>query len=220
MTTTITVELQGPGVWTYNDSGTSLAIGALTTAVTNAFVLPTPLSAGDAGNRETNAVVGVVQQQVNIVGKLTAIESAINSLSITLKTTNSIIGQAVSLQAISTAEQIKNNKFTQTATNAALTRSKLPPVVVQPTDVQTAVSESITSAGTVQAQAVATGFVTNTIAQAGQFMLQVSGIEAAFEAGSGFIGQKIKEGFKNIGIDPTANKAKTEQAVIEATCRR
>ena len=215
--------MPGPGTWTYDDTGTSLAIASLTTAVVNAQgsnSVPVPKSQADALNRLANGIVGTGQQQVNMISKLTAVESAINSLSITLKTTNSILGQGVALQAISIAEQIKNNKFTQTATNAALTRSNLPPVVVQPTDVQTAVSESITSAGTVQAQAAATGFVSSTIAQAGTFMVQVSGVEAAFEAGSGYISGKIKEGFKAIGIDPTTKKSQAEQAVTEATCKR
>ena len=213
--------MPGPGTWTYDDTGTSFAINGLTTAFTNAFgPAAVPLSAGDAENRLTNAVVGTGQQQVNIVSKLTAIEAAINSLSITLKTTNAILGQGVAVQTISAAEQIKNNKFTQTATNAALTRSKLPAVEVKPADAQQAVTESITSAGTVSAQAAATGFVTNTIAQAGTFMVQVSGVEAAFEAGSGYIGGKIKEGFKAIGLDPTTKKSQAEQKVTEATCKR
>jgi len=221
MTTTITVALEGPGTFAYNDSGTSLAITALKNAVVAAQG-PTyaPLSQADALNRLTNALVSTGGQQVNALGKFTSIEAAINNLSITLKTTNSILGQGVALQAISIAEQIKNNKFTQTATNAALTRSKLPPVVVQPTDVQTAVAESITSAGTVQAQAAATGFVSSTIAQAGTFMVQVSGIEAAFEASSGYISGKIKEGFKAIGIDPAAQKAAAEQKANEALSKR
>jgi len=223
MTTLITVSMPGPGTWTYNDTGTSAAIGLLTTAVQNAqgsTGAAVPLSQADALNRLTNALVSTGGQQVNALGKFTSIEAAINNLSITLKTTNSILGQGVALQAISIAEQIKNNKFTQTATNAALTRSKLPPVVVQPTDVQTAVSESITSAGTVQAQAAATGFVSSSIAQAGTFMVQVSGVEAAFETATGFVSGKIKEGFKAIGIDPAAQKAAAEQKANEALCKR
>ena len=215
--------MPGPGTWTYDDTGTSLAIASLTQAVVTSqgsTSTPVPKSQADALNRLANAIVGTGTQQVNTIGKLTSLESAVNSLSITLKTTNSILGQGVALQAISIAEQIKNNKFTQTATNAALTRSNLPPVVVQPTDVQTAVSESITSAGTVQAQAAATGFVSSSIAQAGTFMVQVSGVETAFEAASGYVGGKIKEGFKAIGIDPAAQKAAAEQKANEALNKR
>jgi hypothetical protein len=221
MTTTITVALEGPGTFAYNDSGTSLAITALKNAVVAAQG-PTyaPLSQADALNRLTNALVSTGGQQVNALGKFTSIEAAINNLSITLKTTNSILGQAVAVQTLAVAEQIKNNKFTQTATNAALTRSKLPPVVVQPADAQQAITETITSAGTVSAQAAASGFVTNTIAQAGTFMVQVSGIETAFETATGFVGGKIKEGFKQFGIDPVGQKAAAEQKATEALCKR
>lgn len=215
--------MSGPGNWTYDDTGTSLAIASLTQAVVQSqgsTSTPVPKSQADALNRIANAIVGTGNQQVNVLGKLTSIESAINSLAITLKTTNTILAQGVAVQTITAAEQIKNNKFTQTATNAALTRSKLPPVEVKPADAQQAIAESITSAGTVSAQAAATGFVTNTIAQAGTFMVQVSGVEAAFEAGSGYISGKIKEGFKAIGIDPAAQKAAAEQKANEALNKR
>lgn len=221
MTTTITVALEGPGTFAYNDSGTSLAITALKEAVIAAQG-PTyaPLSQADALNRLTNALVSTGGQQVNALGKFTSIEAAINNLSITLKTTNAILGQAVAVQTLAVAEQIKNNKFTQTATNAALTRSKLPPVVVQPADAQTAVTEAITSAGTVSAQAAASGFVTNTIAQAGTFMVQVSGIETAFNNVTGFVGGKIKEAFNVKSQDPTVIQAEAAQKQNEALCKR
>jgi hypothetical protein len=223
MTTLVSVTMSGPGTWTYDDTATAVAIGYVETAINNSTGVLSKEIVGTAGNslnRIANAIVGTGNQQVNVIGKLTSIESAINSLSITLKTTNSILGQAVAVQTLAVAEQIKNNKFTQTATNAALTRSKLPPVVVQPADAQQAIAESITSAGTVSAQAAATGFVTNTIAQAGTFMVQVSGIEAAFETGSNFVGGKIKEGFKAIGLSPVDKKAAAEQKETEALCKR
>jgi hypothetical protein len=223
MTTLITVTMPGPGTWTYNDTGTSAAIGLLTTAVNNSVGVLSKTqvgSAGDALQRLANALVSTGGQQVNALGKFTSIEAAINNLSVTLKTTNAILGQALAVQTLAAAEQIKNNKFTQTATNAALTRSKLPPVVVQPADAQTAVTEAISSAGTVSAQAAASGFITNSIAQAGTFMVQVSGIETAFETATGFASQKIKEGFKAVGIDVAAQKAAAEQKANMAENKR
>lgn len=88
-----------------------------------------------------------------------------------LAATISTIGSSANaLQQISIAQQNKKAQFEKAATQAALKRSGLPEVEVPQTDINQAIQDSVTDAGTVALQANVNGFVQSQITNAATFV--------------------------------------------------
>jgi len=68
--------------------------------------------------------------------------------------------------SVQIAQNSKKTAFEQAATQAALERSNLPPVVVQQADIQNTIETAVNDATIVSAQTKATGFVTGQIDEA------------------------------------------------------
>jgi len=76
------------------------------------------------------------------------------------------LAQLNASQAVQIAQNSKKTAFEQAATQAALERSNLPPVIVPQPDVQNTIESAVNDATIVSAQTKATGFVTTQIDEA------------------------------------------------------
>ena len=119
-----------------------------------------------SGWLEANAINGA-----NSSNELAGIHATFSGDLTKLAATISTIGSSANaLQQISIAQQNKKAEFEKAATQAALKRSGLPEVEVPQTDINQAIQDSVTDAGTVALQANVNGFVQSQITNAATFV--------------------------------------------------
>jgi hypothetical protein len=92
--------------------------------------------------------------------------AALGSIAKQLAGLSSTLAAGVATNQIIAADQIKKNAFDKQATQAALKRNKLPEVTVTPQGFLQNIQTSVQDAGSIAAQASATGFVTSTASSA------------------------------------------------------
>jgi hypothetical protein len=76
------------------------------------------------------------------------------------------LNQQLTTQQFMAADQIKNNKFQQMATNASLERAKLPTIEVKPDDMKTAIVTGFNDISVIKAQATVIDYASNAITSA------------------------------------------------------
>ena len=92
--------------------------------------------------------------------------AALGTIAKQLAGLSSTLAAGVATNQIIAADQIKKNAFDKEATQAALARNKLPAVTVTPVSFLQTVQTTLQDAGSIAAQATATGFVTSTATSA------------------------------------------------------
>jgi hypothetical protein len=104
-------------------------------------------------------MASTMKTQSEIAAKLTGIQVALAQVS-------SQMAASVTTSQVHLAETIKNNKFQQQTTNAALVRSGIEPTVVTPASLPATIKETIDSVGPVKAAMAAAGLVEQSIGSA------------------------------------------------------
>lgn len=92
--------------------------------------------------------------------------AALGTIAKQLAGLSSTLAAGVATNQIIAADQIKKNAFDKEATQAALTRNKLPAVTVTSQNFLTTIQTTVQDASSIAAQASTTGFVTSTAASA------------------------------------------------------
>jgi hypothetical protein len=94
------------------------------------------------------------------VGKVAASVESITTAAANIQYT---MAQQLTTQQLAVSNQVKNNKFQQLTTNAALVRAELPPTEVKPDDMKTAVVNGFQDISLIKAQTIVTSYVSDTI---------------------------------------------------------
>jgi hypothetical protein len=113
----------------------------------------------DATSDMAAMLASISGKQKDLEGSLTAIRGAISNVS-------AGVHAGVTTHQIAVTDQINNNKFNQTTTNAALKRSDLPPTVVTTGDLLTTTKETITNVTQFKGQIYAANLVEEQIRKA------------------------------------------------------
>ena len=142
------------------------AVNALTAALDTTMLGATASTVPGtiAASAAALAGVGIADNKLHIDDskKLANLLSALEKISGQLGGISSTVASGVATNQIIAADQIKKNAFDKEATQAALTRNKLPTVTVTPASFLESVRSSVADASAIAAQASATGFVTST----------------------------------------------------------
>jgi len=122
---------------------------------------------GFTGHLKTSASSLVALEKTANVQATSTVAGA-DQISATL---NSVMSTSNALQQIFIAQQNKKAEFEKAATQSALKRSGLPEVEVPQTDINTAIEQSVTDAGTIALQANVNGFVQTQISSGAAFVV-------------------------------------------------
>jgi hypothetical protein len=123
----------------------------------------TPISVlaaqGAALNHMSSMMASMMKTQSEMATKLTGVQVGLAQVS-------SQVAAGVTTSQIHLAETIKNNKFQQQTTNAALERSGIEPTVVTPASLTATITDTINTVGPVKAAMAATNLVEQGIGSA------------------------------------------------------
>jgi hypothetical protein len=169
----ITVSIPFPGGTATMADSTAIAIAAAETA----RALHTESLWGKAGLLIPGSPIAMMQvqaQSLNDMATLIAsisdqqreMTEAISSIRTSLAGVSSHMAAGVTTQQIILTEQIKNNKFTQQTTNAALERAELPPTKVLPADLAESTVSVVKDLTMVKGQIFVSGAVEDAISKA------------------------------------------------------
>lgn len=163
MTTIVTQG--GPGTWTITDD-TSAAIIAQTLANERLWgsaglAIPgSPISMMQVQAQSLNDMASMMatmmENQKAMTANIQIIQTALAGLTVH-------VANGVTTQQVAVADQIKNNKFSQQTTNAALERAELPPTVVTPGDLLTTIQSTVSDVTMLKAQTEAASLVETTL---------------------------------------------------------
>lgn len=142
----------------------NLTLGANSTNFPDSLPSVAQASASNLGYIHS-AIQAQTEQIVNLtvaVGKIS------NSLDILTKAAGTMAYtsiQSLNTQQLAYADQVKNNKFNQKTTNAALERANLPPTEVQPEEFKKEVADRVVDLGTIKAQNAAVDVIQSTVTE-------------------------------------------------------
>lgn len=119
-----------------------------------------------------------MDSQTKAINELTVAMSKVASSVETITTAAANIQytmtKQLTTQQLQAADQIKNNKFQQITTNAALERAELPPTEVKPTDMKTSIINGVNEISVINLQTTATNVITETLADSTVKGLKIS----------------------------------------------
>jgi hypothetical protein len=143
-----------------------VAMNSFNTAQWSAAGLTTPGSPiavlaaqGKALTNISLIMASMMETQSEIAAKLTGMQVGLAQVS-------SQVASGVTTSQVHLAETIKNNKFQQQTTNAALVRSGIEPTVVTPVSLTATIQETVTTVGPVKAAMAASSLVEQSIGSA------------------------------------------------------
>ena len=110
-------------------------------------------------NNMSTMMASMMKTQSEIAAKLTSLQVAIAQIS-------TQVAAGVTTSQVHLTETIKNNKFQQQTTNAALVRSNIEPTVVAPTSLTASIKETIDSVAPVKAAMATANLVEQSISTA------------------------------------------------------
>lgn len=116
-------------------------------------------SQGKALNNMSAMMASMMQTQSEIAAKLSGMQVGLAQVS-------SQVAAGVTTSQVQLAETIKNNKFQQQTTNAALVRSGIEPTVVAPSSLTSTITETVNTVGPIKAAMAATNLVEQSIGSA------------------------------------------------------
>jgi hypothetical protein len=157
-------------------------------------------------------MASMMQTQSEIAAKLSGVQVGLAQVS-------SQMAAGVTTSQVQLAETIKNNKFQQQTTNAALVRSNIAPTVVEPSTLPATIQETITTVAPLKAAMAASNLVEQSIGSAvGWTTTTVTNMISET-----FIGRAAADAFSTvkgwIGItkpDETVKKAAAEASATAA----
>jgi hypothetical protein len=114
---------------------------------------------GKALNNMSSMMASMMQTQSEIAAKLAGMQVGLAQVS-------SQVAAGVTTNQVHLAETIKNNKFQQQTTNAALVRSGIEPTVVTDPDLKTQIEDTVKQVAPLKIAADAAGLVEQTIGSA------------------------------------------------------
>lgn len=169
----ITVTIPFPGGTATMADSTAIAIAAAEAA----RALHTESLWGQAGLLIPGSPISLMQVQAQSLNDMTSMMAsmmeqqkemteAISSIRTSLAGVSSHMAAGVTTQQVALTEQIKNNKFTQQTTNAALERADLPPTKVLPVDFVEDTKVLIDDVSIVKGQIYIAGLVEDSISKA------------------------------------------------------
>ena len=149
----------------FGTSATTASAGGLVAAVTAGSATQSQIL--NAINAQTKAI----NELSLAVGKVAASVESITNAAANIQVT---MTQQLTTQQLQAADQIKNSKFQQQTTNAALKRADLPETVVAPDEMKKSISNAVTDIGVIKAQTAATSYLTDTISETSARALKIS----------------------------------------------
>ena len=114
---------------------------------------------GKALNNMSAMMASMMETQSEIAAKLSGMQVGLAQVS-------SQVAAGVTTGQVQLAETIKNNKFQQQTTNAALVRSGIEPTVVEPAGLVTTIQDTVTNVGPIKAAMAAANLVEQSIGSA------------------------------------------------------
>jgi hypothetical protein len=165
----ITVTIPFPGGTATMADSTALAIAAQTLANeklwgTLGLAIPgSPIAIMQVQAQSLNDIATLLASMMDQQKEMTA---SIDSIRTSLAGVSSHMAAGVTTQQVALTEQIKNNKFTQQTTNAALERADLPPTKVLPADLVDSTTEIVKDVSMVKGQMYVAGLVEDSISKA------------------------------------------------------
>lgn len=167
---------------------------------------------GKALNNMSSMMASMMQTQSEIAAKLAGVQVGLAQVS-------SQVAAGVTTSQVHLAETIKNNKFQQQTTNAALERSGIEPTVVAPTALGDTITDTVNTVGPIKAAMAATNLVEQSITSAVSWTTTTVGNMIS----ESFIGSAAASAFTTVkgwlGItkpDETVKKAAAEASALAA----
>jgi hypothetical protein len=167
---------------------------------------------GKALNNMSSMMASMMQTQSEIAAKLAGVQVGLAQVS-------SQVAAGVTTSQVHLAETIKNNKFQQQTTNAALERSGIEPTVVTPTSLTTTIKDTVDNVGPIKLAMEAAGIVEQSISSAIGWTTTTVGNMIS----ESFIGSAAASAFTTVkgwlGItkpDETVKKAAAEASALAA----
>lgn len=212
-----TVTMSGPGTTTIVEDAAAAII--LQTAAneklwgTAGLAIPgSPISMMQVQAQSLNDMASIMasmmENQKDIAANLSVIQTALAGLTVH-------VANGVTTSQVAVADQIKNNKFSQQTTNAALERSELPPTVVEPGDLLTTIQTTVSDVTVLKAQTEAASLVETTLTKGMAWTVTQAGdlVTKGWVASGGPELMKKIKAFFNI-TDPEVKKTQAELAAI------
>jgi hypothetical protein len=173
----VTVTLSAPGTATMADS-TALAIAAQTLAnekLWGSAGLLDPLSPISVMREQADALSDIANMLSAISKKQKDIEGALTSIRGSVSNVSAGVHAGVTTAQIAVTDQINNNKFNQTTTNAALERADLPPTTVTAGDLSKTTQSTIQNVTEFKGQVYAANLVEEQISRAATWTSDIVG---------------------------------------------
>jgi hypothetical protein len=115
---------------------------------------------------QARALTNMSTMMASMMKSQSEIAAKLSGLQVGLAQVSSQVAAGVTTGQVQLAETIKNNKFQQQTTNAALVRSGIEPTVVEPTSLVTTIQDTITNVGPIKAAMAASSLVEQSIGSA------------------------------------------------------
>ena len=219
----ITVTIPFPGGTATMADSTAIAIASAETA----RAAQTELLWGKAGLAIPGSPIAMMQVQAQAINDMSSVMAsmlerqkemteAISSIRTSLAGVSSHMASSVTTQQVALTEQIKNNKFTQQTTNAALERAELPPTKVLPGNLVEDTRTLMNDVSMVKGQIYVAGLVEDNISKAATWTTTI----VSDYISESFIGQAAGTAKKTIKawlkiVDPPSKAAATEKAAAQ-----
>lgn len=105
------------------------------------------------------AINNMATMTASMMTSLEELNSNVRGIQVAIAAMTAHVANGVTTQQVALADQIKNNKFQQQTTNAALDRSGLPPTEVAPTELQTQITQTVSEVSPLKASIATAGLV-------------------------------------------------------------
>lgn len=124
-----------------------------------------------AGQSATQSdILKLIKAQTESLNKMQlaigGVASSVQTITTAAANIQYTLNQQLTTQQFMAADQIKNNKFQQMATNASLERAELPPIEVKPDDMKSAIVNGFNDISVIKAQSTVIDYASNALTSA------------------------------------------------------
>jgi hypothetical protein len=184
--------------------------------------LSIPGSQGAINQSAAGALNDMSMMIASMMSTATETSLAIKGVQVALAGVSAQVAQGVTTQQMAVADQIKNNQFQQATTNAALTRSDLPPTVVPTQTFQERLSATINDTVSFKSLVGASSLISSTLSDAATYTTTlVTGYIAESYVGTSAVAAwtAIKTFFGFNAPEQVAKQSATELKVAARTAK-
>lgn len=135
-------------------------------------------AASTAAAKSVGDLLAKMDAQTKAINELTVamgkVASSVETITTAAANMHYTQTQMLTTQQLAVSDQIKNNKFNQLTTNAALTRAELPPTEVKPEEMKTTITNGVKDIGVIKLETLASNTISETLSDTAAKGIKIS----------------------------------------------